>query len=187
MGLLAELGELNLVQQKRDRQAKVAGAASFKLSDATRANGVERDRREAAAAPRRRGGPPRGCPSRRPSPSPSRRPPRRPSRPEPRHDWPIPVAARAQVIERLGDIIDPEGRLGRLAAPDDVMLAIRTLGAFSRLDAAQRRLDAQFGAVKVKDINQIAQKALEKTLVYLEKNPHERDPVPDFSMGPRTM
>jgi hypothetical protein len=184
MGLLAELGELNLLQQKRDRQAKVDSATSFKLSVATRANGVKRDRREAAAR-RRAEAAAAGLPEPPPEPEPVQPPA---PAPEPRQDWPIPEAARAPLIERLTDIIDPEGRLGRVAAPDDVMLAIRTLNAFSRLDAAQRRLDAKFGAVKVKDINAIAQKTVEKTILYLEeKKRREQVSSPDVPKEPRPM
>jgi hypothetical protein len=69
-----------------------------------------------------------------------------------RHDWPIPVAGRAECIARLGDILNPQGQLGRVATPGEVFYALRVLAAFAAQDAAQRRLDQRIEDEDVVDV-----------------------------------
>src|SRR5262249_8096636 len=73
-----------------------------------------------------------------------------------------------------GDIINPQGQLGRVATPGEVFYALRVLAAFSAQDAAQRRLDQRIEDDDVVDIEKQIDEVIAANQRYEEKLAAER-------------
>jgi hypothetical protein len=158
MRTLNALGRMSLRQQKRDRQAKVHNGQKTLNDLVSPANSVAAPRMEAEA--QRQGLP---CPAlldratrdailaqaeqehiavhgpiRQTGPKPMK-----PTAPERRNDWIIPKDAQAQIMNRLQDMVNPNGEEYQELRPHEYLSAVQVLVMYCRLVDEQEQFDRQ--------------------------------------------
>jgi hypothetical protein len=158
MRTLNALGRMSLRQQKRDRQAKVHNGQKTLNDLVSPANSVAAPRMEAEA--QRQGLPCAALldratrdailaqaeqehiamhgPIRQTGPKPMK-----PTAPEHRNDWVIPKESQVQIMNRLRDMVDPNGQEYQELRPHEYLLAVQVLVMYCRLVDAQEQFDRQ--------------------------------------------
>src|SRR5262245_48082609 len=191
MHLLAGLGALNLQQQKADQKVRKRQADTFSFAAvarhvSNRRQIMEENQRRVAEYQQRCAEYDQRCEELTDDgepepvepellPVPPLAPPSMVAadqdEPATRQDWPISVESRQQCLERLSDILNPAGQLGRVVTPGEVFLALRVLTAFAALDAAQRRLEQQIEEDDVFDLHKAVEEMKEANRRYEERHP----------------
>ena len=158
MRTLNALGRMSLRQQKRDYKAKLHNGQKTLNDLVSPANGVAAPRMEAEA--QRQGLPCAALldratrdailaqaeqehiavhgPIRQTGPKPMK-----PTAPERRNDWIIPKDAQAQIMNRLQDMVNPNGEEYQELRPHEYLSAVQVLVMYCRLVDEQEQFDRQ--------------------------------------------